>query len=393
MRQVRRSTGSAAAVSRAAAAFLALDAVAFAQGASSVESAEPTPGFYGFFWFFLAAWFVFAAALVAAGLRRRPRTRVGRLARGLCVSGLGLFTLFVGAEGYLYFFHDTTDRTAVLLTSRRWTERHVTLNSAGFRDSPPPPAAREPGELRVLALGDSFTYGHGVADPKRRYTNLLEGRWAQLGVRARVLNAAKPGWSSAAELKMLRSVHPKAPLDLVILGYVLNDIDDLFEYPPDFWAAIESVRNPSPYLAPFVRHSLALDFLHARWTLFRHADFGGYDELMKQHYDDASVWARHVETLRAIVTTCAKRGVPLLVVTFPFLTRSWDDYRLGDVHMRLDALWTELGVAHVDLLDTYRATPAARLALGSYDSHPGELAHAIAAERIFEAAQAVLGAK
>ncbi len=363
------------------------------QGAASEPAGPAAESFYGFFWIYLALWLALAAWTARRIVRVRATGHASRLANGLSVCALTSFAMFLCAEGYFYFFHDTTDRTAVLLTSQRWTERHVRLNQAGFRDAPPPPAKREPGELRVLVLGDSFTFGHGVADPNRRYTSTLEELWRREGRNVRVMNAAKPGWSSATELKVLRGVAGGAALDLVIVGYVLNDLDDLVPYPPEYWAAIEAVRTPAPAVAFFTRRSLALDFLHARTRLFGRAEFGAYDELMLSAYRNPEVWQRHTQTLREIASVCAKRGTPLLVATFPFFTREWDDYRLGQVHRKLDAFWGEIGVAHVDLLDAYRATPASELGIGRFDSHPNERAHDIAAERIFAAARELVPAR
>lgn len=147
------------------------------------------------------------------------------------------------------------------------------------------------------------------------------------------------------------------------------------------------MRFPPPEIARFTRRSLALDFLYARARLFERAEFGAYDEMMLSAYRAPSVWERHTQTLREIAAVCAKRGTPLLVATFPFFTREWDDYRLAEVHRNLGAFWSELGVAHVDLLDAYRATPASELGIGRFDSHPNELAHALAAERIFATAR------
>src|SRR5207253_1872724 len=41
-------------------------------------------------------------------------------------------------------------------------DRRATLDELGFREAPL--GAKEPGELRVLALGDSLVYGQGVGD-------------------------------------------------------------------------------------------------------------------------------------------------------------------------------------------------------------------------------------
>ena len=54
-------------------------------------------------------------------------------------------------------------------------EMEIATNSWGLRDDEPDPAAT----LRILAIGDSFTFGWGVA-AHERYTELLEAELSAL---------------------------------------------------------------------------------------------------------------------------------------------------------------------------------------------------------------------
>lgn len=62
----------------------------------------------------------------------------------------------------------------------------------------------EPGELLVLAVGDSHTFGVGV-EPDEAYPAQLEAILRRRGVRARVINAGAPGRNS----RQLREVLPR----------------------------------------------------------------------------------------------------------------------------------------------------------------------------------------
>ncbi|MBI3784969.1 MAG: hypothetical protein HY270_16370 [Deltaproteobacteria bacterium] len=55
---------------------------------------------------------------------------------------------------------------------------HLKTNSDGFRNDHEIPPAKEPGELRILSLGDSFSVGYGI-DQERFLGPLLESRWRQ----------------------------------------------------------------------------------------------------------------------------------------------------------------------------------------------------------------------
>src|SRR5687767_7652500 len=54
----------------------------------------------------------------------------------------------------------------------------------------------EPGEVRILCVGDSHTYGVGVS-PDESYPSQLERLLRARGVHARVVNAGVPGQNSS----------------------------------------------------------------------------------------------------------------------------------------------------------------------------------------------------
>ena len=86
------------------------------------------------------------------------------------------------------------------------------------------------GEQRILALGDSFTYGHGVQDDET-YPAVLERRLRARGHDVTVQNAGVPGYSTdQAYTYFLREGAGLAP-DLVLVGIHCSDISDNYEAP------------------------------------------------------------------------------------------------------------------------------------------------------------------
>ena len=87
--------------------------------------------------------------------------------------------------------------------------------------------AGNPNPVRVLVVGDSFVWGHGLLDEQRRYPELLE---IELNNRAgkaafEVSSIASFGGSTIEESEWItKSLLRKYKPDIVILGYVLNDI-------------------------------------------------------------------------------------------------------------------------------------------------------------------------
>ena len=103
----------------------------------------------------------------------------------------------------------------------------LATNPQGFRDAPFGPKA--PGTLRVLALGDSFAFGHGVRADEA-YPKALERLLARPGRPVEVLNLGVPGYNTAQELALLRRAGAELDPDLVLLGcYVGNDLSGNLE--------------------------------------------------------------------------------------------------------------------------------------------------------------------
>ena len=100
----------------------------------------------------------------------------------------------------------------------------VRIDARGFRDreaSAPGPADA----FRVLALGDSFTWGWGVR-AREAFPEVLETVLREGGRSAEVLNAGTPGWGTDQELLLLRRLGGSLDPDLVVLLLFVNDLSD-----------------------------------------------------------------------------------------------------------------------------------------------------------------------
>ncbi len=102
-------------------------------------------------------------------------------------------------------------------------EDYQVVNSLGFRDDEFP-RQKEENEYRVIALGDSCTFGDGVARSET-YAAILEDLLTRRmsGAKAQVVNAGVPGYSSYQALRYLgRELVDLAP-DLVTVYVGFND--------------------------------------------------------------------------------------------------------------------------------------------------------------------------
>jgi lysophospholipase L1-like esterase len=100
----------------------------------------------------------------------------------------------------------------------------VTINSLGFRSPEMPRRKSGPGELRILSLGESTTFGTGV-DDDQTYSALLETflRERRPGRLTRVLNAGVSAWSSTQSLIWLKARGLEFDPDVILFYHELND--------------------------------------------------------------------------------------------------------------------------------------------------------------------------
>ena len=98
----------------------------------------------------------------------------------------------------------------------------TSTNPDGFR-GPAWDAARAAAPLRVLALGDSCTFGRGVPD-EGTWPAQLEARLRARGQEAAVWNAGVPGYDTVQEAALLRRLGPRVRPQVVVVMWLPNDV-------------------------------------------------------------------------------------------------------------------------------------------------------------------------
>jgi len=185
-------------------------------------------------------------------------------------------------------------------------------NSRGYRDLERE-AAKAPGSRRVLALGDSFTWGVGVefddAWPRRVERTLARRRaepWE-------VVNLALRGMNTVDEAAQLDSEGFAYGPDAVVVAYVLNDSEDA--------SAAEARRAEewkTPRQAPGgpLRRSALFRYVEGR--LWATAENRRRIEGFRSMYGtSAPGWLAAQKALARMGARCREHGVPLLVAIFP----------------------------------------------------------------------------
>ena len=100
----------------------------------------------------------------------------------------------------------------------------VKTNSQGFRDDGEHPWTKPPGVIRILGLGDSFTFGWGVA-LEESFLKKLEGTLEiRTGMNIETINAGTPGWNLDNYYVYYKEIGVRYAPDFIVLSYYLNDL-------------------------------------------------------------------------------------------------------------------------------------------------------------------------
>lgn len=116
---------------------------------------------------------------------------------------------------------------------------HITVNEDGFR-GPRVAKAKDAGVFRILGLGDSVMFGHGVDDGEEFLQVMLETLTNECPERRfEGINTGVSGYNTAMEVAVLENVGLAWQPDLVILDFVRNDFslpNFIVDAPTDFLA-------------------------------------------------------------------------------------------------------------------------------------------------------------
>ena len=195
----------------------------------------------------------------------------------------------------------------------------IRTNSDGFRDDP----TREKHGLRILLLGDSFTFGYGV-ERGAIFADLLEQR---LG--AEIINSACGGFEIIHQVRWLRDSGARYQPDLVLYAlYLGNDLVGNVDW---IETSDGGLTNPKGLLPLGAERSIKIVKLLESWREGSRTGRGRgrdwtphqqYLAISKRHLDADSKhrYAVAENLLKELAVEVDAIGADLIVATFPFKT-------------------------------------------------------------------------
>ena len=245
------------------------------------------------------------------------------------------------------------------------------INSHGLR-CPDFPLKKPEGERRILTIGDSVTFGYNVPEGKA-YPNLLQKYLYERfpDVPVRMINGGVNAYSTREELMFLRRNGIMYEPDVVIVGFVLNDISQISRqhYLEEFGEQLTKnpLRNKLKDARELLEMSHFVGFV-SRFTktigarLKGRRGKGTHNEQRALHYRDLIYiekveieegWKVGMEELGEMAALLREHGVEMVLVSFPARLQLEEVPTPDKPQKRLKEFCESHGVVFLDLLPTF----------------------------------------
>ncbi|MCI0486148.1 MAG: SGNH/GDSL hydrolase family protein [Blastocatellia bacterium] len=280
----------------------------------------------------------------------------------------------------------------------------VSINSFGFRGKEFSPA-KPPGTVRILGIGDSFTFGMAVGDTDPFLVQMEKMLDGNEGRRYESINAGHQGMNTRQEYQYMkeRDLLGLEP-DAVILGFTMHNDAHLGgkkDSGSGKYGKIlkKELSRASPILR--VTTSGSFENLSDTYRLVKILDSGvnwiyqdtiteiSYRTILEHYQDGSKSWKVCRDSLLGIYELCREKDIPLIVALFPIFNKvgeSFDDYpeEALKLHDKLEAVFADKSGVRVvaiydDLVLTGLSTSELRVPV---DGHPNRLWHEIIARRL-----------
>lgn len=269
------------------------------------------------------------------------------------------------ADDQLIFRHKPSWET-------RYGEVRVIYNERGLRDRPILP--KEENEYRVLALGDSVTFGTGVDQDKTFSARLEPLLQERLHRPVRVINSGVGGYNTVQEVAYFKRDGIALQPDLVMLTYVQNDVE-VNKGPFDPWAQSSPWGKSFPDMViTMVGKLWFYRLIHHTYT---YALPTSQSEATKASQQESKGWRESMSALGELVAMCQERRIPLMVF-FRRLHADENNLLLADVVRHAQ------GVPVKDMAPWFAGIKVSSVVNSKVDGHPNAEGHRVMAEHMAE---------
>lgn len=264
---------------------------------------------------------------------------------------------------------------------RERTVEHV-ISASGWR-GPAFTLDRPAQVFRIICVGDSHTFGHGVAEPET-WPRALERELSPgaEGQRVEVLNFGVGGYEGAQKVALIERRALACDPDLIVLQLYMNDVAVGHRNLARRGRRSPLLRLAQPRREGWIRElrqrssfcDLILSNLFGRLCLANYmaANLAGFE-------DSNPHWRDLQQRLRACRDLLESRGVAFAIVLYPLLFEQSGQLASHGVGHAIGSFCEREGIPFVDLEPEFLGRALTPLRIHPLDYHVTGEAHAIAA--------------
>lgn len=270
-----------------------------------------------------------------------------------------------------------------------WSDRplfYYRADGAPQMQGPPYAVPKPPSTFRIAVIGDSFSFG-----PYMQYTDTFSSKLQAMlnlnnsPLRAEVINYGVPAYSTAHEIEVAQRALAEGA-DLIVLQITLNDPEYKTTRPNGLSENMLDQFGPLKLegkLGALARRWHTLKFALERMHNARTRE--AYVQYFNHLFDNPRTLYPFTNALRDILGSAFKARKPIVSVVFPLFGLPLDDkYPFYKIHDRLKKFMDHYKVPYLDVSHIYDGIPLERLqVIPGADRHPNEIAHRMAAEKIY----------
>lgn len=277
---------------------------------------------------------------------------------------------------------------------------NITIDSNGFRTYDA--KVKDKSAYTVLALGDSHTFGMGVSDEATYPAQLERILTAKLGQPINVINGGVPAYNTAQAFVYYKRIVKEIRPNLVLLGIVADDIQDIYNCLVSSDGNLLKADNPGGFkessprsvsIMKYIKralkeHSYLVRVLTDRIPgLFIKMGLqkSALDEYLV-NWSDKELLEKEFQTIKRLKILVERNGGHLILVIFPLAdqliyNRGFDDYQ-----GKLLLFAEDEDIPALDLINAYMPVFAVKRNYSSLfiynEGHPNENGYRVVAEYI-----------
>lgn len=284
---------------------------------------------------------------------------------------------------------------------RTWTHH---INDQGYRGRINASKSVQAPDVRVLFIGDSMTFGWGVAEHET-LPRVVEANLIHSGIPVRCFNFAVPGFNTRQEFYRLAAIAEVFEPDAIVIGYCINDAEPPFSLrvpnperyyryvPLDSWF-LERCRKPvrSIAMATYRRANNMVASVGLDWPWLRDIPMERFWLPDRGHIGTPNLlngWNNGPKkreaklALQDLVTFCHDRDVPVIGCLIPAINGSFEENEFHVIRSDVAAWAKEFELPFEDMHPILASVSDWRqLRVWEKDGHPNATALRMIGERV-----------